>query len=187
MIDSHNMPWEIDIVPFGEIAQYNNAIAWPPERDVVMSVMGFTEAFENALTVRISETPDLQIKVASPAGMLILKLISWFERSPQIRKKDATDIYYLVKHYAKIPEVFGALYDQGFMELQNYEELAASAMKIGLDAKSIASLDTLAFIHSRLFGDESILDNLTLDISRNEQIPYKEADKLLNIIKQQLN
>jgi predicted nucleotidyltransferase len=86
MIDSSKMPWEIDIVPFGEIAQNNNEIAWPPERDFFMSVMGFTEAFENALTVRISETPDLQIKVASPAGMLILKLISWFERSPQIRK-----------------------------------------------------------------------------------------------------
>jgi hypothetical protein len=73
------------------------------------------------------------------------------------------------------------------MELQNYEELAASTMKIGLDAKSIASPDTLAFIHGRLFGDESIVDNLTLDISRSEQITYEEADKLLNIIKQQFN
>lgn len=71
------MPWEIDIVPFGGITQNNNEIAWPPEQDVVMNVMGFTEAFENALTVRISEVPNLEIKVASPAGMLILKLISW--------------------------------------------------------------------------------------------------------------
>ena len=187
MIDSSKMPWEIDIVPFGEIAKNNNQIAWPPERDIVMSVMGFTEAFENAMTVRISESPDLQIKVASPAGMLILKLISWFERSPQIRKKDATDIYYLIKHYAKIPEVFDALYDQGFMELQNYDELAACAMKIGLDAKSIASPNTLVFINGRLFGDASIVDNLALDISRSGQITYEEADKLLNIIKLQFN
>lgn len=84
IIDSAGMPWEIDIVPFGGITQNNNEIAWPPEQNVVMNVMGFTEAFENAVTVRISEVPNLEIKVASPAGMLILKLISWIERAPEI-------------------------------------------------------------------------------------------------------
>jgi len=137
IIDSAGMPWEIDIVPFGEITQNTNEIAWPPEQDVVMNVMGFTEAFDNALTVRISEVPNLQIKVASPAGMLILKLISWMERVPEIRKKDATDIYYLVKHYAKIPEILDALYKQDFMEIHNYEECSASTMKLAQDAKAI--------------------------------------------------
>lgn len=191
MIDSCNMPWEIDIVPFGEIAQStldntnHTEIAWPPEQDFVMNVMGFSEAFENALTVKIAESPELQIKVASPAGMLILKLISWLERGSDIRKKDATDIYYLVKHYAKIPEVLNALYEQGFMETQNYEELAASAMKIVQDAKRIASPDTVAFINEQLFADERSADNLTLDISRSKQTTYEEADKLLHIMKQQ--
>lgn len=192
MIDSSKMPWEIDIIPFGEIAQStldntnHNEIAWPPDQDFVMSVMGFTEAFENALTVMIAESPELQIKVASPAGMLILKLISWLERGPDIRKKDATDIHYLIKHYAKIPEVTEALYDQGFMDAQNYEALSASAMKIAKDAKLIASPDTLVFIRQRLFADAHRVDNLVLDISHSEQITYEEAEKILKIMKQQL-
>lgn len=195
MTDSSNIPWEIDIVPFGEIAQNildntnHNEIAWPPDQDFVMSVMGFDEALENALTVRISETHDLQkslqIKVASPAGMIILKLISWLERGSDIRKKDAADIYYLIKHYAKIPEITDALYDQEFMEIQNYEELAASAMKLAQDAKLIALPDTLAFINHQLFADEHRVDNLILDLSRSGQIAYEEAKKLLNIVKQQ--
>lgn len=185
MIDSSNMPWEIDIVPFGEIERSTKQIAWPPEQDFVMNVMGFRGAFENTLTVKIAESPELQIKVASPAGMLILKLISWLERGSEIRKKDATDIYYLVKHYAKIPEVLNALYDQGFMETQSYEELAASAMKIEQDAKRIASADTVAFINERLFADERIVDNLVLDISRSQQITYEEAEKLLDVMSQQ--
>jgi len=41
-----------------------------------MSVIGFNEAFNNALNVTISDTPKLEIKVASPAGMLLLKLKS---------------------------------------------------------------------------------------------------------------
>jgi predicted nucleotidyltransferase len=134
MVDSGNLPWEIDIIPFGEIAHKEpdsegHTIGWPPKDDVVMSVMGFAEAFEDALTVLISETPILEQKVASPAGMLVLKLISWLERDPDIRKKDAVDIYYLIKHYAKIPEVVSALYDQGFMEKNNYDE-AESLLKI---------------------------------------------------------
>jgi predicted nucleotidyltransferase len=185
MTDSSNMPWEIDIVPFGEVTQSTNEIVWPPNEDFVMSVMGFDEAFENALTVRMSETPELQIKVASPAGMIILKLISWLERGADIRKKDATDIYYLIKHYAKIPEVMDALYDHGFMEAQNYEELSASAMKIAQDAKLIALPDTLLFINQQLFADEHRVDTLILDISRSEQITYEYAENLLNIMKQQ--
>lgn len=195
MIDSSNMPWQIDIVPFGEIAhsildnKNHSEIAWPPNEDFIMSVMGFNEAFENAITVTILESHDLQkslqIKVASPAGMLILKLISWFERGSDIRKKDATDIYYLIKHYAKIPEVTDALYDRGFMEAQNYEELAASAMKLAQDAKLIASADTVAFINQQLFADERSVDNLILDISRSAQTTYGEANKLLHTMKQQ--
>ena len=183
--DSSNMPWEIDIVPFGEVAQSTNEIVWPPNEDFVMSVMGFDEAFENALTVRISETPELQIKVASPAGLIILKLISWLERGSDIRKKDAADVYYLIKHYAKIPEILDALYDQEFMEIQNYNETTASAMKLAHDAKLIASPDTLVFINHQLFADDARKDNLILDISRNEQITYEDAEELLDIICQQ--
>lgn len=185
IVDSAGMPWEVDIVPFGEITQNTSEIAWPPEQDLVMNVMGFTEAFENALTVRISEVPSLKIKVASPAGMLILKLISWMERAPEIRKKDAIDIYYLVKHYAKIPEIFDALYEQGFMETHSYEERSASTMKLAQDAKALASTDTLAFINHQLFSNKPREDKLVLDISRGGNIAYEEAHKILEIIKQQ--
>ena len=60
IVDSSNLPWEIDIVPFGEIDGNNGAytIAWPPDKDFVMSVMGFNEAFASALTVTITETPN---------------------------------------------------------------------------------------------------------------------------------
>ena len=119
--------------------------------------------------------------------MLVLKLISWFERGADIREKDAIDIYYLIKHYAKIPEVLAALYDQEFMEAQDYDELAASAMKIAKDARLIASTDTLTFINKRFFEDKQKLDSLALDISRTPVIEYEDAEKLLNIMKQQFN
>ena len=68
--DAEGLRWEIDIVPFGDIAGQDHVIKWPPEQDIVMNVLGFSEAFEHALDVQIREDPSIVIPVASPAGNL---------------------------------------------------------------------------------------------------------------------
>lgn len=130
-----------------------------------MSVTGIKEAYNHALSVTIADNPNLEIKVASPAGMLILKLISQLEREPGIRCKDAMDIYYLTIHYAKIPEIADSLYNNDYMEAQDYDEHKASTMKLADDAK---------------------LDNLILDISRSVNIEYDSGLELTEILKTQL-
>ncbi|UAA39282.1 nucleotidyl transferase AbiEii/AbiGii toxin family protein [Paraneptunicella aestuarii] len=178
--------WEIDIIPFGNIADDDQAITWPPKHDIAMKVTAFKEAFDNALNVTIVDNPSLEIKVASPAGMLLLKLISWLEREPGIRGKDAMDIYYLTKHYSKIPEIINAIYDEGFMENQDYDEHKACTMKLANDARSIADNKTLLFIAEQLLDNEAKLDNLTLDMHRGVKITYQTASELLTIIAEQL-
>lgn len=183
---SNGDEWEIDIIPFGEIANDESIIAWPPQHDIEMSVTGFKEAFNHALNVTISDDPTLKIKVASPAGMLLLKLISWLERQPDIRRKDAMDIYYLAKHYSKIPEIADSLYDDNYMEAQGYDEHKASTMKLVDDARSIASPEAISFINGKLFNDDAKLDNLILDISRTVNIEYDEALELTEILMTQV-
>ena len=68
--DEVGLAWEIDIVPFGKIADENYNIHWPPKQDFAMNVRGFAEALEHALDVQISEEPDIVVPVASPAGIL---------------------------------------------------------------------------------------------------------------------
>ncbi len=70
-----DLTWSIDIVPFGDLAE-NDQISWPPGHDVVMSVLGFSEALASALKVQISQTPKIIISVASPAGICLLKLVA---------------------------------------------------------------------------------------------------------------
>ncbi len=89
--DSKGLPWEVDIVPFGDIAE-DHIITWPPEHDFQMSVLGFPEALESALQVQISQSPDVVTPVASPAGICLLKLIAWLDRVIEKRGKDASDI-----------------------------------------------------------------------------------------------
>lgn len=149
--DSRGLPWEIDIVPFGGIAADDSTISWPPDQAVVMSVLGFTEAMENAFSVQISDDPEMTIPVASPAGVAILKLMAWVEREVEVKPKDAMDLAYLIESYTKIPEIFAAVYDEGCMEAQDWDEKKASAMKLGRDAGVIALPPTRAFLKEYLF------------------------------------
>lgn len=180
--DSEGMPWEIDIIPFGLIAGEQQEIAWPPKYEFIMRVLGFAEAYENALSVIIAEDPKITVHVASPAGMLLLKFIAWLERSEDIRPKDAADIYYLTSHYAKIPSVFDDIYDNGYMEQHDFDEHKAGTMKLAEDAVKIARPDTLRYIKERLFEQGDKLDKLTLEINRLTHASYNEAEDLLVII-----
>lgn len=86
---------EIDILPFGEVAQ-GNEIRWPPELAVAMSVEGFAEAYANTLTVKIPGCGD--VRFSSLPGLLLLKLFAWRTRGDEYTK-DAVDIYKILHEY----------------------------------------------------------------------------------------
>jgi len=150
-VDKDDLPWEIDIVPFGKIADKNNNIHWPPGDSFAMNVLGFPEAFEHALKVQIEEKPNIVIPVASPSGVCLLKLIAWLDREVELRAKDAADFEYLIQSYSKVPQIYDALYEDGYMEAQEWNETKASAMKLGTDVAKIASVETIAFLKKELF------------------------------------
>lgn len=143
---------EVDIVPFGQLEDGVASIAWPPKGDVVMSVLGFQEACNNAEWVRIQESPELDIPVVTPSGMVLLKLIAWTDRTRELRMKDAQDIAYLFESYEEIPEVRDALFNAvQMMEKYEWNQTLGSTHLLGEHASRIASKDTRAMI-SRLVG-----------------------------------
>lgn len=52
----------VDLVPFGGLEEVSGQISWPPEFSIVMSTIGFREAFDNSFEVSIAN--DLIVKVA---------------------------------------------------------------------------------------------------------------------------
>ena len=181
-VDAEGLPWEIDIVPFGEIAGQDNMIRWPPGQDVVMSVFGFSEAFQHALDVQISEDPDIVIPVASPAGMCLLKLVSWLDRDVGLRVRDAIDFEYLIRSYTKIPEIRDAVYDEeGQMEAQDWDETNASAMKLGQDAREISSSATRDFLKESLFDRPSKKEEFARDMQRQNKRDLTQCAELFEI------
>jgi predicted nucleotidyltransferase len=96
LIYRHALP--IDIVPFGPLEHANKEITWPPDHSVRMNVLGFEDAFRSAKLVRLRSDPVLDVPFATPAGLAVLKVISWSERTPQ-GDKDAGDLLFLMRNY----------------------------------------------------------------------------------------
>lgn len=90
----HENGFLIDLVPFGDLEKPSGQIAWPPDFSVVMSTVGFREAYDNSITVRIAV--DLVVKVASLAGLALMKIVAWNDRRFE---RDAQDIAMIMKHY----------------------------------------------------------------------------------------
>ena len=154
----------------GDIAE-DKKISWPPGHEVIMNVLGFTDAMAAALQVKISRSPDIVIPVASPAGICLLKLVAWLDREVDKRTKDASDIKYVLSTYHKIPEIFDALYDEGYMESQDWDEDNATAVKLRHDVGSIAFHDVSAFLKKELFFHEARKEQFVTEMTPNNS-PY---------------
>ena len=179
--DEAGLRWEIDIVPFGRIADDGNVISWPPEHVVVMNVLGFSEAFEHALDVQISEDPSIVIPVASPVGLCLLKLVSWLDRDVGLRAKDAIDFEYLIRSYTKIPEMRDAIYEEGQMEAQDFDQIKAGAMKLGQDTRKISSSATRDYLKEKLFDQPSRKEEFARGMRHQMKKDFTQSLELLEI------
>jgi predicted nucleotidyltransferase len=137
---------DVDIVPFGGVADNQGTIRWPPDEDVVMSTVGFEDAYRAAQRVRVKANPPLDILVASIPGLTILKIIAWAERPPA-RSRDAIDLAFILEHYldaGNIDRLYEEHLDLVDAEGSDYER--AGARLLGRDLAKIAAPETIKWI-----------------------------------------
>lgn len=170
----------VDIVPFGAVADAASTILWPPAGDTSMSVLGFREAHEHADIVRIQESPAIDICVATPVGLALLKLMAWQDRSPDVRPKDAVDLRYLLDYYEKIPEVSDTLYsDAGLGERYSWDTQLMAAELLGKSVREIIGTDAAQVLQT-LTADSQILETLVLEMSAWKEHAIERSSTLLD-------
>lgn len=149
----------IDLVPFGGIEQDGRMIAWPPDRAMVMNVAGFSEAADAAIEVEIA--PGLTMAVASLPSLAVLKLITWFDRWPDNRGKDAQDFFHILSRYAEAGNM-DRLYDteQALMARADFDPDLAGAGLIGREAAQLCLPETASLI-TQLFSDSKAFERFT--------------------------
>ena len=140
----------VDIVPFGRVADKNKMIRWPPEQGHVMSVLGFQEAYDHSIRVRLSSDPLLEIKVSTLAGLALIKLIAWHDAYPE-RQKDAEDLHFIMNQYDEAGNT-DRLYEKehALLEEEGFDNRLAGIRLLGRDMARIAGPETRTAIESLL-------------------------------------
>ena len=149
----------IDILPFGPITDKYKKISWPPEHAIFMSMVGFEEAYEYSITVRLNSDPELDIKLASLSGLAIMKLISWKEKYPN-RRRDAEDLLLIMNKYEETGNS-ERLYEEDLPLLQEegFDTKLAGARLVGRDMAKISDPRTIQIV-------KGILDAETEEMSQ---------------------
>jgi predicted nucleotidyltransferase len=143
----------VDIVPYGDITGEMKRISWPPDHDMIMSMLGFEEAYSSALKVRLSNEPVLEILVPSVAALALLKIISWADAYPK-RERDAQDLLFILENYdatgieAQLYESYAPLLTE-----EGYDSRIASVRLLGRDIAQLCSPDTTKTVTEILMSE----------------------------------
>lgn len=162
--------YELDIVPYGNIAKEDDNIYWPPEEDIAMSVKGFNEVLQDAITVNIDK--EVTFKVASLHGLFLLKFNAWQDRKDRT-DKDAEDMSFILENYyeANLDRVIGNDIYNKVLDRDDFDPYIAGGNWIAFDLLPLLNDEQLKY-YSNCILDEiesreaSILINKTLEHNR---------------------
>lgn len=166
----------IDILPFGHIVNKEKKIKWGPGGETELSLLGFDEAHRHSMIVKISSDPVAAIRVASAAGLVLLKLFAWEDRKPQT--KDAIDLGILIRSYMQLGNG-SRLWDEheDLLEVEKFDYDLAGAHILGRDLAKIcepATREALLGILNRGLNAEG-----ELPLVVNSAVSSPEIDRTL--------
>jgi predicted nucleotidyltransferase len=170
----------VDLLPFGGVEQPTHTIAWPPDMQILMRVVGYGEALETAPLVQVAA--GLMICIVSLPGLAMLKLFAWQDRGRE-DAKDAIDLVTLCRCYAEAGNL-ARLYEEGMPALQavDFDIELAGAWLLGKDMAAMASPQTRAQLQA-LLTDAYASQHLVNDMAkawRSREDAVTHVEQLLN-------
>ena len=169
----------VDLIPFGGVEDAARNISWPPEEDIVMRVIGFSDALESAVFVRLDN--NLTIPVVSIPALSLLKLFAWIDRKQEMR--DAADILTLLKEYGDAGNEDRLYGEQvNVLESEGYDFEVAGARLLGHDAAGAIAEDAKKYALKILESDDQMkeLTNQVIVASgRNDEGQVRRCELLV--------
>ena len=178
--------FEVDIVPFGAIAE-EDQVAWPPEGSPVMSVRCFEDVMRAADKVTVDGA--FAFRLASLSGQFLIKLDTWNDRRMKT-KKDAVDMAFLLQNvYVAYALAHDGLPPEVDTNTEQFDVIVAGAEWMAVDLKKILSDEHRHFYAEMLRGEltkneESPLLNDLLDVSdsRNYKLYLRAFERMAQIL-----
>ncbi|MGF6182984.1 putative nucleotidyltransferase [Massilia sp. UYP32] len=154
--DQGDLNYHLDLVPFGQITQGSDELAWPPDMKVIMNLAGYDDVL--AAAERVTFLPGFDGKVVSLAGLAILKLVAWSDRGLE-NPKDAHDLIHLMDSYAAAGNIDRVYEEDGVIEAGDYDPDLAGVYLLGKDIRRVASEQTIAVLTQIVERDFNRLSN----------------------------
>ncbi len=144
---------EVDIVLYGVISDEAKRINWPPDHEMIVSMLGFEEAYLLALKVRLRSDPPLEILVPSVPALALLKIISWADAYPR-GEYEARDILFILENY-EATGVEAKLYESHVPMLteEEFDSRLASVRLLGRGIALLGSPETVKMVEEILIGE----------------------------------
>lgn len=172
----------VDIVPFGEIENPKGQITWPDDGQV-MSTVGFEDALQSSHKLTLPNS-DREIRIASLAGLYLMKCISWNDR-PKERSHDVFDMYSILNKYIDAGQLH-RIYerDQDLLEIPEFTLEKASAALLGRDLKKLCTQKSLIevkniFQREIALADKSLFMQQLFRLNDAEEIIFEKLKILL--------
>lgn len=172
----------VDIVPFGGIEDpQTRSIKWPPDDSIVMSTIGFEEAYRHSPI--ISFAADLELRVSSLVGLSLMKIIAWNDRH---QTKDAKDLKYILSSYLQagnrerleLKENLDLLEEERFISVE-----LTGARLLGRDLALLLTAQSRSVVLSLLENPASLASAMSSDAVEIDEA-FESALSLLEMLKQ---
>ena len=181
--------YSVDIMPFGNVAKSDGNIYWPPDETMAMSVRGFSEIADAAISIEIDN--EYVIKIASLPGLFLLKLAAWKDRHLS-GSKDAYDMAIILANYLaiNIERAVDEHYDLYVSD--KFDQLIAGAQLMARDIKHLVqnNKETMQYLIEILnkeieLAEESPLINQLVESNTNVQ--YEQVFSCLKLMLNEWN
>lgn len=167
---------KIDLVPYGGIESPKGTVTFPPT-EFEMNTSGFAESYRASLQVAIRS--DLNVRVVSPAGLLVLKFTAFDDR-PAERLSDLQDIKFMMQNYLEAGNEERLYSDAGLLDDEDFDLRTVGARLLGRDAAEILTGKTKTIIFKHLSEDENKITKTGL-LRIAELMHYRERELPENI------
>lgn len=127
---------EIDLIPFGGLERSDRTIAWPPDEDIVMRVLGLREVRNSALQIQLPR--GVAVSAVSLPGLAVLKILAWSDRHHRAPRKDASDLWAVMRHYLDAGNENRLYGEENFvLEIDDYNIDQCGAWLLGSDVRKL--------------------------------------------------
>jgi predicted nucleotidyltransferase len=176
----------LDIVPFGDIAEDDGNIYWPPDETIAMSVWGFPEMADATISVEIDG--EFTIKIASLPGLFLLKLVAWKDRR-LLGSKDAYDMALLMVNYLDINMERAVEEHYDLYETDEFNHVIAGAQLMARDVKLLIRENekTLGYLKKILTKEIELAEESRLINQMIESDASLQYEQVLSCLESILN